>query len=241
MTPFPRLPVPSEAEQRELLAAWREQGDNRARERLLLASIGLVATIIRRYACRATIERDDLIAEGVLALLEAMNGYDLALAVSFSTYAAGCIRHRVKRYAIEQAGVVRIPEHAAPPGYWYRASFDISLDGAVDDAQCIDDTLLAMLGPQTDANLLYIDATAEANVMGAEIAQRVRDTVHRAVRRNHRRRAIAQRRLLACEPESQSDLGRDFGLTRERIRQIENELCAHLHEVLFPLYEELMR
>ncbi len=83
-------------EETALAVAWREQGSSDARDRLVEANMGFVVSIARRYRASG-VSLDELIAEGNLGLLRAVDGFDPACGARFSTYAAYWIRQGISR------------------------------------------------------------------------------------------------------------------------------------------------
>lgn len=90
---FVRLSAEEEA---ELAIAWRQHGDQSARDRLITGNLGLVVAIARRYR-GSSVPMDDLIAEGNLGLLHAVDGFDPTCGARLSTYAAYWIRQGISR------------------------------------------------------------------------------------------------------------------------------------------------
>ena len=83
-------------EETTLAVAWRQEGSSEARERLVEANMGLVVSIARRYRASG-VSLDELVAEGNLGLLRAVDGFDPACGARFSTYAAYWIRQGISR------------------------------------------------------------------------------------------------------------------------------------------------
>src|SRR5262249_40611504 len=102
-----KTPLLSAAEERGL--AYRvEGGDCAARDRMVRANLRLVVNIARSYAGKG-LALEDLIAEGNLGLVRAVEGFDPSLGVRFSTYASYWIKQSIKRAVINTAKAVRLP------------------------------------------------------------------------------------------------------------------------------------
>ncbi len=108
-------------EEREL--AYRiEEGDAEARDHLVRANLRLVVNIARRYAATG-LGLQDLIAEGNLGLLRAVEAFDPSMNVRFSTYACFWIKHSIKRAVINTGKTVRLPAYMVELlTKWRRAS-----------------------------------------------------------------------------------------------------------------------
>ena len=105
---YPRLTA---EEERELAAACA-QGDEEAIRRMVNCNLRLVVSIAREYAGRG-VPLLDLIQEGSIGLLVAAKKFDHTLEYRFSTYATKWIRQRVSRCLIDHSGVIRVPLHTA--------------------------------------------------------------------------------------------------------------------------------
>jgi RNA polymerase primary sigma factor len=91
------------------------RGDRDARRRLIEAYLGLVAAIARRYA-RWGVPLEDLVQEGAVALIQAIDHYDPGRGMQLSTYVTWWVKQAIRRATISQSTPVRIPERL-----WERA------------------------------------------------------------------------------------------------------------------------
>jgi len=91
-----------------IIAARAQQGDERARQRMVDANIRLVFSIAGRYTCRS-MSFDDLVQEGVIGLLQAINKFDGERGNRFSTYATWWIRQAITRAIEKQDRMIRLP------------------------------------------------------------------------------------------------------------------------------------
>jgi RNA polymerase primary sigma factor len=96
------------AREEVILAARARQGDEPARRAMMEANIRLVMSIARRYTCKS-LTFEDLVQEGILGLLEAINKFDGSLGNRFSTYATYWIRQAIVRAIEKQDRVIRLP------------------------------------------------------------------------------------------------------------------------------------
>lgn len=96
------------AREEVLLAALARQGDPAARQAMMEANIRLVMSVARRYTCKS-LTFEDLVQEGILGLLEAINKFDGSLGNRFSTYATYWIRQAIVRAIEKQDRLIRLP------------------------------------------------------------------------------------------------------------------------------------
>ena len=99
------------AREEKLLAAKARTGNSAARQAMMEANIRLVMSIARRYTCKS-MTFDDLVQEGILGLLEAINKFEVARGNRFSTYATYWIRQAIVRAIEKQSRMIRLPTYA---------------------------------------------------------------------------------------------------------------------------------
>ncbi len=99
-----------DADEERELAYSVERGDTEARDHMVRANLRLVVNIARRYAATG-LGLQDLIAEGNLGLLRAVEGFDPSMNVRFSTYASYWIKQSMKRAVINSGKTVRLPAY----------------------------------------------------------------------------------------------------------------------------------
>ena len=241
----------SEAERSELQAQVRE--GEAARVQLTDSNLRLVVSIARRYSNRG-VPLIDLIQEGNLGLLRAVEKFDWRRGFKFSTYATWWIRQAVTRAIADDARTIRIPVHLydivnrmarvasqlhqefgreptdeelglaleMPPERVRELAQvlpqPVSLDGFVGDDQ---DTRLSDV--VADENAINLEAAAEQQLL----ADQIRDTLSTLTPRE--RRVIERRFGLSDDAEATlTAIGREIGVTRERIRQIESTALRKL-------------
>ena len=186
------------------LALRVRSGDASARQELALHTLGFVAAIARRYR-RGHVPLEDLIQEGNVGLLHALDKFDPEAGTRFATYAAWWIRAYVRKYVDGARSVVR-------PRIGDVALADASLDASIDGEE----------------GSTYLDRVPdggqgpEGALMAAELDEEVRATIDL-----HRGRIgplgmdIIRQRIQVDEPHSLEAVGRRWGLSRERVRQVE--------------------
>ena len=252
----------SEIDRTALLTAAQERelahriatGDVEARDQLARANLRLVVSIARQYAGRG-LALEDLIAEGNVGLLRAVEGFDPTAGTRFSTYAAFWVRQAV-RVALNKYGhAVRLPQYMGvllPK--WRRAEAGLrdslgrepmATEVAAElglkrgQARAVAKALKAVgsaraVGGEDDANALLADIHAAAPQDRLAAADDVRAALGSLERLGEREAAVLRLRfgLDGGEPMTLEDVGRQFGLTRERARQIERSALATLRESL---------
>jgi RNA polymerase primary sigma factor len=250
-----RIPVLSREQELDL-ARRAAAGDATARERLTEANLRLVVQIARRYLNRG-LALPDLIEEGNLGLLRAVEKFDADRNVRFATYAAWWIRHAVTRALANQARTVRVPVHVQMLLARYIRE-QKRLAQALGRPPAAAEVARAMdLGEEQIGELeelrqhpLSLDAPAggETRRLRDMIPDAAADPTLALTRLFHERadlaavlddlapneRTVLRRRfgLEGDEPETLEAIGKRLGLSRERVRQIEGSGLRKLRALL---------
>jgi RNA polymerase primary sigma factor len=251
-----RYPLLTAAEE-VALAKRIERGDLAAKERMINSNLRLVVSIAKRYQGHG-LSLLDLVQDGVIGLNRAVEKFDWRRGFKFSTYATWWIRQACQRAISNQSSTIRVPSHVherriklsraanrlqaqlghEPTREELAEASGLSLqhvDEALDAAEA-SVSLNQQIGSDEGSELgeLFGDPTAADPVDEADGALR-RQAVQRALAKlPERQRRIVELRfgLDGGEPETLEAIAKELGLTRERVRQLEQESLARLEREL---------
>ncbi|MAR10540.1 MAG: RNA polymerase subunit sigma [Blastopirellula sp.] len=233
------------------------QGDVRARDRMVRANLRLVVNIARGYTGKG-LSLQDLIEEGNLGLLRAVEGFDPNVGTRFSTYASYWIKQSIKRALINSAKTIRIPAYMVELlSKWRRANTRLTEELG---RTATPEEIARVLGlpkkklpiikkairiynstPQTDQadagwslGEIVMDErlkTPEEELLEHDALRRVMEMIGDM---GEREATVLRMRfgLHGTEPHTLKEIGEQLGLTRERVRQIETEALARLADGL---------
>ena len=245
------------ASDEQQLATAIGNGDLRARDRMVRANLRLVVNIARGYTGKG-LSLQDLIEEGNLGLLRAVEGFDPAVGTRFSTNASSWIKQSIKRALINTAKTIRIPAYMVELlSKWRRATARLAEElGRTPTPEEIARVLglpKKKLPIITKAIRIYnstpqTDQTESGWSLGEMVMdERIKspedelidsdNLVHvmRMLETMDPREATVLRMrfgLADNEPKTLKEIGETLGLTRERVRQIETEALAKLAQSL---------
>ena len=235
------------AEEKEL-AVKIGNGDTAARDRMVRANLRLVVNIARGYSGKG-LSLQDLIEEGNLGLLRAVEGFDPAMGTRFSTYASYWIKQSIKRALINSGKTIRIPAYMVELlSKWRRASARLTEEL---DRTPTPEEVARVLGlarkklpiikkaikiynatPQTDqaeVGWTLSDMVMDERQQMPDDALVESDSMRHALEMletmDEREATVLRMRfgLAGHEPRTLKEIGELLGLTRERVRQIETE------------------
>jgi RNA polymerase primary sigma factor len=251
-----RIPLLTPEQEIEL-AAKIKKGDAEARERMINSNLRLVVTIAHDYA-NLGLPLLDLISEGNIGLTKAVERFDPTKGAKLSTYAMWWIKQSIKRALANQGKMIRLPVHLVDKiAKVRRVSLQMSdelgrepTDDELGEEIGIASEKVARLKSvgirpaSLDAPMGDDDSTEFGETVGDEDAQTpfefLRDKNLRgevdgliAILDNREKKIISQRfGLDGGKPKTLEDVGKNFGVTRERIRQLQNIALAKLRIAL---------
>jgi len=245
------------ADEEKELAVRIGGGDNEARDRMVRANLRLVVNIARGYSGKG-LALQDLIEEGNLGLLRAVEGFDPNMNTRFSTYASYWIKQSIKRALVNTAKTIRIPAYMVELlAKWRRATNQLQDELA---RAPTNEEVARFLGlpkkklniikkairvynsvPQSDQgeagwsiDEMLMDGrtkTPDTEMVETDDLKRVMELLGRM---DPREAKVLRMRfgLDDEEPRTLKEIGECLGLTRERVRQIESEALAKLSDSL---------
>jgi RNA polymerase primary sigma factor len=203
-------------EQEYDLSRRAKKGDEAARRQLAVSNLAFVVAIAKKFAHRGA-RLEDLIQEGNIGLMKAIEHFDPKKNVRFATYAVWWIRAYITRYLKDNRSQVRGGE------FERQTMSDLSLDIPIDD----------------DTDSTYLDQLEDASLspQAQVLSQETDDAVQEALTRVRKRIGdlgwdILQERLTQDKPRTLEELGRRWGVSRERVRQVELKTKLFLERYL---------
>ena len=247
-----RLLTPSE--EREL-ARRKDEGDEAAKRRLIECNLRLVMSITRSYT-KAPVPLLDLIQEGNLGLIRAVEKFDYSLGYKLSTYATWWIKQAIQRALAEQGRTIRLPVHVADQVrkvqkarrvLGQKLNRDATIEEIAEESgftatrveellQLVQDHV-SLETPVGDGESMMGDLIEDPNAAAPEAETTERLRARELARAIHQLKPRQQRVLVerfgldGGRPKTLEEVGVILGITRERVRQLETRALRELRAV----------
>lgn len=244
-------------QEEQSLAKRIAKGDENARRQMIEANLRLVVSIGKRYINRG-LPFSDIIEEGNIGLIKAVEKFNYKRGFKFSTYGSWWIRQSIERAIINQSKLIRLPVHVVEKINHYLMVVEelmqkldreptvkeiskklkapekevINLQQLIRKSYSLDSPIA--FGHETSLKDIIEDKTQVSPSKSAEGIKRRDEIMHwvRTLKDTEQRVVKLRFGLEGDEPKTLEDIGQEFGLTRERVRQIEATALGKLREII---------
>ncbi len=269
-----RYPLLAAAQERALFERWRDHSDRKALDQLVGSHLRLVLKIARGNAGYG-LPLNDLVSEGFVGLMQAVEKFDPDKGARFATYATWWIRATMHEYILHSWSLVKMGTTAAQKKLFFnlrrlKRDLDAFEEGDLDpeiaakiakeldvrNSDVVDmnrrlasgDWSLNVVVSEEEGRAEFQDLLVddspdvESIVADADEYAKRRDLMREALGQlNDRERDIVEKRRLSETPETLQDLGERYGISRERVRQIEARALDKLQEIVAQASEAARR
>jgi len=244
------------AKEEQYLTRLAQRGDEDARSRMIQSNLRLVVKVAKRYHGRGLVLLD-LVEEGNLGLMHAVEKFDPERGFRFSTYATWWIKQSIERGILNQTRTIRVPVHVLKElNVYLRAARQLTqkldhepmpeevaefLDRPIEDIK----KLLLCTVPVNSIDGLFDDSrrpiVETLSVEGEQTVEQhcanmqLHESMHQWLDQlEEKQRIILERRygLRGQEPQTLEEVGQEIGLTRERVRQMQFEALKNLKNIM---------
>lgn len=252
------------ADEEKKIAAAALKGDKRAKDKLVSSNLRLVVMAAKRYIAHTSLSFDDLIQEGNIGLMRAVESFDPDKGFKFSTYAMYWIKQSISRAILNHSRSIRIPVHMlelkTKYGKAQKALFEklnreptigeiakymgLDVKKVMEIETLIKDpvSLSTALNDEDDGTLedLVADPNAEKpeDRIDNELRAKAINQVLQSLDSRERDIIVARFGLNGAKPKTLDQLGVEYKLTKERIRQIEQKA---LHKMRNPMRADVLK
>ncbi|MDR1398246.1 MAG: RNA polymerase factor sigma-32 [Desulfarculales bacterium] len=256
-----RYPLLSREEETELARHYFNTGDREAAAKLITSNLRLVVKIAMEHQSYWSRNLLDIIQEGNLGLIQALRKFDPFRNIKFSYYASFWINAYILKYIMDNWRLVRLGTTQAQRKLFYNLNKEkeklsrmgitpeikllssrlgVSEQDVLDMEQRLGSWEVSLDAPVNDNSATSQhnfmpdqESSAEEILQNDQLRRTFRDKLSAfALTLDEKERAILQKRLLSEEPVTLNELGRDFKVSRERVRQLQERLLKKLKQYL---------
>lgn len=209
------------AEEYDLIRRWQDDGDERAMQKLITAHMPLVYKMARKMSGYG-LPYDDLVQEGTIGLMETLKKFDLAAGYRFATLSRWYVLSTMQEYIINNFSVVRHPKSSKKRYAFFHGERTRHLSI---------DSISAAYGGEDIVPTFLVDGEPLSDEIVEKMIdnERFRERLHRSMKNlTPREKDIIQRRFLREDSETLDSIAQSYGISRERVRQIEQKALTDI-------------